>query len=182
MRLLAALPDRLICGLLVAAVVLVSLAGLAWMHQRHAAAVIEQAVQAERAAWLDTHRQALAAANEQALRERTQAAMAALEVQIEIAQLRESVARDRAAAAARTDSLQRTIAAFRDRAARAAAGSPAGSVAHEATAAADALSECSTRRAEVAAVADQLSVQVSGLQAYISMVAGPVCIAPGPDG
>lgn len=182
MRFLAAIPDRLLFGLLVAGVVAVALAGLVWIHQRHAAQVIEGAVQAERAAWQETHRQALAAANAQALRKTTEAAMAALEVQIENAQLRESMQRDRAAAVARTDSLQRTIAAFRDRAARAAAGSPPGSLAHEATAAADALSECSSRRAEVAAVADQLSVQVSGLQAYISKVAGPVCIAPGPNG
>lgn len=182
MRWLASIPDRLLAGLLVAGVGLLLLAGLGWLHQRHAAQVIERAVQAERAVWQETHRQALAAANEQALRERTQAALAALEVQIENAQLREAMQRDRAAAVARTDSLQRTIAAFRDRAAREAAGSPAGSVAHEATAAADALSECSARRAEVAAVADELSVQVSGLQAYIGRVVGPVCIAPRPDG
>lgn len=182
MRWLASVPDRLLVGLLALGLGLLLLAGLAWLHQRHAAQVIEQAIQTERAAWLDAHRQALAAANEQALRERTQAALAALEVQIEIAQLRESMQRDRAAAVARTDSLQRTIAAFRDRAARAAAGSPAGSVAHEATAAADALSECSARRAEVAAVADELSVQVSGLQAYIGRVVGPVCVASVPEG
>lgn len=182
MRWLASIPDRLLAGILLVGCGLLLVAGLAWLHQRHAAQVIEQAIQAERAAWQDTHRQALAAANAQALRERTQAALAALEVHIENAELRETMQRDRAVAAARTDSLQRTIAAFRDRAARAAAGAPAGSLAHEATAAADALSECSARRAEVAAVADELSVQVTGLQSYIVRVAGPVCIAPAPDG
>lgn len=177
MRILAAIPDRLLFGLLVAGVVAVALAGLVWIHQRHAAQVIEGAVQAERAAWQETHRQALAAANAQALRKTTEAAMAALEAQIETAQLREQVARDRAVSAARLDGLQRTIAAFRDRAARSPDAATPGSVAHGATATADALAACADRYADVAGVADRLAVQVTGLQSYVRDVVGPVCVS-----
>lgn len=50
-----------------------------------------------------------------------------------------------------------------------------GSIAHGA--AADALEECSSRYAAVAGVADALSVEVTGLQAHITRVVGPVCVA-----
>jgi hypothetical protein len=156
----------------------VGLAGAAWWaHEWHAGRVIDRAVQVERQAWQDQHRRALADANLQAQRLTTQAAMAALEAQIETAQLRESVARDRAVSAARLDGLQRTISAFRDRAARAPDAATPGSMAHGAATSADALSECADRYASVAGVADRLAVQVTGLQSYVRDVVGPVCIA-----
>lgn len=165
---------------LIACAVIVAIGAFAWWaHQRHASAVVMRAVLAERQAWQDQHRQALADANLQAQRMTTQAAMAALEAQIETAQLREQVARDRAVSASRLDGLQRTIAAFRDRAARSPDSATPGSLAHGAAAAADALSECSSRRAEVAAVADRLAVQVTGLQSYVRDVVGPVCVQSG---
>lgn len=166
------LPWVLGLGLLVAA-----LAGLVWLHQSHARTVIASAVAAERASWQDAHTTALAAANLAGQKEATNAAIAALEAQIELSTLRQAMERDRALSRAHTGSLQRTIAEFRDRAAREAAGAGPGSVADGATRIADALGECSERRAEVAAVADRLSVQVTGLQRYITEVVGPMCIA-----
>jgi hypothetical protein len=154
----------------------VAIAGAAWwVHEWHAGRVIDRAVLAERQAWQDQHRQALADANLQAQRMTTQAAMAALEAQIEAASLREQVARDRAVSAARLDGLQRTISAFRDRAARAPDATTPGSLAHGAAAAADALAACADRYADVAGVADRLAVQVTGLQSYVRDVVGPVC-------
>lgn len=161
--------------LILAAAILAALGLAWWAHQRHASAVIDRAVLTERQAWQDQHRQALADANLQAQRITTQAAMAALEAQIESANLREQVARDRAMSAARLDGLQRTITAIRDRAARAPDAATPGSVAHGATATADALAACADRYADVAGVADRLAVQVTGLQAYITDVVGPVC-------
>lgn len=167
-----ALPWVLGLGVLVAA-----LAGLVWLHQSHARAVIASAVAAERASWQDTHTKALVTANLEGQREATNAAIAALEAQIELSTLRQDLERDRALSRAHAGSLQRTIAEFRDRAAREAAGAGPGSVADGATRIADALGECSERRAEVAAVADRLSVQVTGLQRYITDVVGPMCIS-----
>lgn len=167
-----ALPWILGIGALVA-----MLAGAAWLHQSHARAVIASAVAAERASWQDVHTKALAMANLEGQKEATKAAIAALEVQVELSTLRQDMERDRALSRAHTGSLQRTIAEFRDRAAREAAGAGPGSVADGAARIADALGECSERRAEVAAVADRLSVQVTGLQRYITQVVGPVCIS-----
>ena len=167
-----ALPWILGIGALVA-----MLAGAVWLHQSHARGVIASAVAAERAIWQDTHTKALATANLAGQREATKAAIAALEAQIELSTLRQDMERDRALSRAHTGSLQRTIAEFRDRAAREAAGAGPGSLADGATRIADALGECSERREKVAAVADRLSVQVTGLQRYITQVVGPVCIS-----
>ena len=154
----------------------VALAGAAWWaHDWHAGRVIERAVQAERQAWQDKHRQALVEANQQAQRLTTRAAIAAMEAQIESANLREQVARDRAMSAARLDGLRDTIAQLRDRAARSPDAATPGSVAHGATSTADALAACADRYADVAGVADRLAVQVTGLQAYVRDVVGPVC-------
>ena len=117
-----ALPWVLGLGVLVAA-----LAGLVWLHQSHARAVIAAAVAAERASWQDTHTKALATANLEGQREATNAAIAALEAQIELSTLRQAMERDRALSRAHTGSLQRTITEFRDRAAREAAGAGPGS-------------------------------------------------------
>lgn len=156
----------------------VALLGVAvWLHQRQADAAINSAVVAERSRWQEAHRVALAEGRAESLAERNKAAVAALEAQIELSNLRQAMERDRALSRAHTGSLQRTIAEFRDRAAREAEGAGPGSLAHGAAAAAGALSECSERRAEVAAVADRLSVQVTGLQRYINEVVGPLCIA-----
>lgn len=161
-----------VLGLLVAAV-----AGGAWLHQRHARSVIEAAVEAERSRWQVAHDKALASANLAGQQEATKAALQALEAQVELSNLRDDMARTAALSRAHTGSLQRTIAEFRDRAAREAAGAGPGSLAHGAAAVAGALSECSERRAEVAAVADRLAVQVTGLQRYVKGVVGPLCIA-----
>lgn len=169
--------DRILISLLGAGVATALVAGAWSIHQHHAEGVIGLAVRSERARWQEANRQALADANAASLAETTSAAMAALEAQIELAQLRQTVAHDRLLSRDHTDSLQRTIAEFRDRAAREAQGAGPGSIAHGAAVAADALSECSRRREEVAAVADQLTVQVIGLQGYLTKVVGPMCIA-----
>lgn len=159
-----------------AAVVLVVILA-AWWHQRHAAQVIEQAVQAERDRWQEVHRKALADAQADKLKTETSAALAALEAQHELKQAQLALADARADLRVVRGELRDTITQFRDRASRAAQSSPAGSIAHGAVAAADALEECSSRYAAVAGVADALSIQVTGLQAYITRVVGPVCVA-----
>jgi len=156
--------------------------GACWAHGRYVDSLVEAAVLAERSKWQEEHRQALAQAQADKRQSETQAAMAALEVQIELKNARVELATTRADLRVERGRLRDTIAEFRDRAQRDAEGSPAGSVAHGAVAAADALDQCSSRYEEVAGVADALSTQVTGLQAYITSVVGPVCIAQGPDG
>lgn len=170
------LLDRTLPWILGIGALVAMLAGAVWMHQAHARAVIAAAVDSERARWQDAHTKALASANLAGQQEATKAALAALEAQIELSTLRQDMERDRALSRAHTGSLQRTIAEFRDRAVREAAGAGPGSVADGAARIADALGECSERREEVAAVADRLSIQVTGLQRYITQVVGPVCI------
>jgi hypothetical protein len=151
---------------------------LLWLwHQRHAQEVVGAAVQAERDRWQEVHRQALADAQAHKLKTETSAALAALEAQHELKQAQLALADARADLRVVRGELRDTITQFRDRASRAAQSSPAGSIAHGAVAAADALEECSSRYAAVAGVADALSVQVTGLQAYITRVVGPVCVA-----
>lgn len=169
--------DRALVVLVAVGAFVAAVAGGAWLHQRHARSVIDAAVGAERSRWQVVHDKALASANLAGQQEATKAALQALEAQVELSNLRDDMARTAALSRAHTGSLQRTIAEFRDRAAREAAGAGPGSLAHGAAAAAGALSECSERRAEVAAVADRLAVQVTGLQRYIKGVVGPLCIA-----
>lgn len=171
------LLDRALPWILGAGALVAMLGGAVWLHQSHARSVIAAAVAAERASWQDFHTKELASANLAGQQEATKAALAALEAQIELSTLRQDMERDRALSRARTGSLQRTIAEFRDRAAREAAGAGPGSLADGAARIADALGECSQRREEVAGVADRLSIQVTGLQRYITEVVGPVCIA-----
>lgn len=154
--------------------------GMLWAHSRYVDGLVEAAVLAEGSRWQGEHREALARAQTDRLKSETQAAMAALEVHLELKNAQAALAAVRADLRVERGRLRDTIAEFRDRAQRDAEGSPAGSVAHGAVAAADALDQCSGRYEEVAGVADSLAVQVTGLQAYITQVVWPLCISGEP--
>lgn len=155
----------------------VSLGGLAWLHERHAGSVIESAVSSERARISDLARDRLAAANKRALDAETQAAVNDLEVQRELEDLAERARADAGRADDELGRLRGALAVYRRSGGPAAPGAGAVGGPDAASSLADALSQCSDRYAGVAAVADQLSVQVTGLQRYITSVAGPICIA-----
>lgn len=148
-----------------------------WWHQHHAAAAISSAVEAERAALRAEAKFELQQAVIDAHVLRTKADMANLEMIHALQEDRDRVRRDAARAVDEHRGLRDTIAALRRGQGAAGSGAQARSLADAAPQLADALGECSGRYVEVAAVADFLTVQVIGLQRFISEVVGPVCIA-----
>jgi hypothetical protein len=121
--------------------------------------------------------QALAEAERKARDVETRAAAAALENQIEKQRL-ERLAQDGAGRARAADiGLQHATDDIRSRAAAAATDPAARSIADDASAAASALSECGSEYRALAAEADQLTIQVIGLQAYTTRVVLQVCPA-----
>lgn len=168
---------------LILATALAVLAALWFTHQRHAGQVIEKAVAGERQRISNLSREALASAEKRALAESTAAALAALELTHALSTAREQLEAARSDLRVQRERLRDAIADYRARAVAESERSAPGSVAHGAVAAADALDECSSSYEEVAGVADQLAVQVTGLQRYITDVVGPVCLKePDHDG
>jgi hypothetical protein len=159
------------------------LAGV-WWHGHVVDKAIREAVEADRKEWQAQAQEKLAQATIDVLKEKTTAAMAMLEVQHEDAKRARVAQADAARARAGRDGLQRTIEAMRG--GGGAEGQSPGPVAlaDAAPALASALSQCSGEYGEVAAVADQLSNQVTGLQAYIERVVAPLAIEnpPAADG
>lgn len=163
--------------LYIALAIAASLGGLAWLHERHAASVIDSAVSSERDRINALARDRLAAANKRALDAETQAAVKDLEGQRELEDLAERARSDAGRAADELGRLRGALAVYRRGGGPAAPGAGAVGGTDATSPLADALSQCSERYAGVAAVADQLSIQVTGLQRYITEVAGPICIA-----
>jgi hypothetical protein len=156
----------------------------AWWHGHAVDKAIREAVEADRAQWQAKARDELSQVTIDVHKQQTTAALAMLEISHEDAN-RASVAQaDAARARAGRDSLQRTIAALRG--GGGAEGQSTGPIAlsDAAPALASALSQCSSEYGEVAAVADQLGNQVTGLQAYIERVVAPLAIEnpPAADG
>lgn len=163
--------------LFIASAAAVAIAGLAWIHQKHAAAQVEAAVGAERARLSDVAREKLVAANKRAMDAESAAAIQDLENRIELHDLTERARADAGRAADELGRLRASLTVYRGRGGPAGAGAGAVQGADEASTLADALDQCSERYAGVAAVADELSIQVTGLQRYVTEVAGPICIA-----
>lgn len=154
-----------------------ALALATWAHEHHASAAIAQAVaEAEgRASDVAAHR--LAEANARTSAAETQAGIAELEGNLERKELQARARADADRAGGELGRLRAAIAAYRGRGDPPGQGTGAGGRPDEGSLVADALGQCSERYAGVAAVADQLSVQVTGLQRYITRVVGPLCIA-----
>jgi len=170
---LGLVPDWLIW-----AVLGVALAAAAWgWHGHIARKAISDAVKAERARVQAIAAQKLADAQAKVIEAQTSAVIAQMENDHAQAELKAKADADAAVARNELGRLRNTIAALR-RGGGAPGDSPSTISPTDAIAPlADALSECSGRYEEVAGVADRLSVQVTGLQRWITDVAGPVCVA-----
>lgn len=152
-------------------------------HQRAVASVVERARSQEAALWQGAQSAALAEATKKVMEAQTQLVISDMRNRHELNEQRSRMEAAVAASARTVGSLQHTVKELRDRLAAQPGAAEPGTLAYAATSAADALGECSARRTEVAAVADKLAVQVTGLQRYITDVVGPVCLKePDHDG
>lgn len=148
-----------------------------WWHQQHAAAVLREALDSQ---LKDLQAQAhteLLRSQVEAHRVRAKADVANFEIVYDIQTQRDGARRDLARAGDLQRGLLGTIAALRRSEGGSADGAGTRSLADAAPQLADALGECGGRYVEVAAVADHLTIQVIGLQRFITEVVGPVCIA-----
>lgn len=163
---------------LILALVVLAALGLAWWaHQRHASGVIDRAVLADRAVWQAEAQRIHAQATQREIDLQTRATIAQMEADHAHAQQIAAVSAAAAGARSERDRLRNTLATLR-RGGSQAGQSSSTEPGPDATAPlADALAACADRYADVAGIADELSTQVTGLQAYIAKVVGPVCIA-----
>jgi hypothetical protein len=157
-------------GGLVAGALLV--AGLMAWHGRQVGQLVERSVQAERDRVTTWSTAVLLEAERKNRKLETDAAIAALENEVEQTRLKDEARRASDRARAVDQRLQHVTADLRRRAVAAAASPEAAGFAHEAAAAAGALGECSSRYRALGEVADGLSIQVTGLQRYVGTVLG----------
>lgn len=169
-------PDWLIW-----AVLGVALAAAAWgWHGHIAQTAINQAVESGRARVQAIAAQKLADAQAKVIEAQTSAVIAQMENEHAQAELKAKADADAAVARNELSRLRNVISAVR-RSGGTTGDSPSTIIPTDAVAPlADALSECSGRYEEVAGVADRLSVQVTGLQRWVTEVAGTVCVAHHP--
>ena len=154
-------------GVAVLALIAAACAGVAW-HQKAVHQVASAAAQAERDLITSISNKALLAAEQRVARLETEAAIAALENQVEQNHLKDQARASSERARTADQRLQLATDDLRRRATAAGQDPGSGSFAHEAAAAAAALGECGREYRSVAEVADELSIQVTGLQRYVS--------------
>lgn len=146
-----------------------ALGGVAW-HQHAVHQVAEAAAQGERGRIASVSSEALRKAEQRALDLETKAAIAALENQVEQDRLKDQARAASERARSADQRLQLATDDLRRRAAQAGQGAGPSPFADEAAAAAGALGECGREYRSVAAIADELSIQVTGLQRYVTDV------------
>jgi hypothetical protein len=152
-------------------------AGVLW-HGHAVDGAITAAVDADRRQWQDKARDIEQATAARYLATMTAAAMAALENDHAQDLARHRLQADVDRARAQLGGLQRVLAeGLRSGGGFTAEGATPIQLADGARALAESLSECSSRYVSMAETADRLSIQVTGLQRYITQVAGPVCVA-----
>ncbi len=156
-------------GIAVVALIAAAYAGVAW-HQRAVHQVASAAAQTERDLITSISNKALQAAEQRVARIETEAAIAALENQVEQNHLKDQARASSERARTADQRLQLATDDLRRRATEAGQDTGSGSFADEAAAAAEALGECGREYRSVAEVADGLSIQVTGLQRYVSLV------------
>jgi hypothetical protein len=169
------IPAVRYCLALVALLALV--AGLVWWHQSAASNAIQSALDGQRAELQRKAADVLASVQLANLETSNRASIALLELTYENIKLADQARVDAAASRGALQRLQHTLSALRRGGGPSPDGSPAISLADAAPALAASLSQCSERYAGLAEGFDRLSIQVTGLQAYINDVAGPVCLA-----
>lgn len=149
-----------------------------WWHGQAVDGALTAAVQADRTQWQTNAREVEQATAARYLATMTAAGVAALENDHaqDIARHRLQADVDRA----RTElgGLRGVLAAgLRSGGGFTAEGATPLQLVNGARALAESLSECSGQLVDVAETADRLSIQVTGLQRYITHVVGPVCVA-----
>lgn len=166
---------------LIACAVIVAIGAFAWWaHQRHASAVVMRAVLADRAVWQAEAQRVRAEASQREIEIQTRAVMAQMEADHAHAQRVAAIAATAAGARSERDRLRVALSqAVRGGGGGAGQGAGPERGSDAAPAIADALAACADRYADVAGVADQLAVQVTGLQSYVRDVVGPVCVQSG---
>lgn len=148
-----------------------------WWHQQHASAVLREALDSQ---LKDLQAQAhteLLQSQVEAHQVRAKADVANFEIVYDIQTQRDGARRDLARAGEQQRGLLGTIAALRRGEGGSADGAGTRSLVDAAPQLATALGECSGRYVELAGLADRLTVQVIGLQRYVTEVVGPVCVA-----
>ena len=169
---------RLYAALAIAALV----GATAWWHGGQVDDLVRTSLDGQRAELQAQARTELLQAKVEAHEERARADVANFEMIYAIQKDRDRARSDAVHAAGVQRGLRDTIAALSRGENASADGAGARSLADAAPQLADALGECSGRYVEVAAVADQLTIQVIGLQRFIVEVVGPVLFADQVDG
>ena len=166
--------SRLYIALAIAA----ALAASVLWHDHAVDGAITDAIDGDRRQWQDKARDIEQATAARYLATMTTAALAALENDHAQDLARHRLQADAAHAHRERDGLQRVLAeSLRSGGSLTAEGATPLQLADGARALAESLSECSGRYVEVGETADRLSIQVTGLQRYITQVVGPVCVA-----
>ncbi len=156
-----------------------ALAAGVWWHGQAADSAIAAAVDADRTQWQTKARDIEQATAARYLTIMTTAAIAALENDHAQTLARQRLQADVDRARTERDGLQRVIAeGLRGGGGFTAEGATPIQLADGARALAESLGQCGSRYVDLAETADRLSIQVTGLQRYITEVVGPVCIAP----
>lgn len=157
----------LLCGGLVVAAAI-------W-HQRHAATTIGDAVEKESQRWLDFHQGVLREENAKAEEIEATARATIDQLRKELQDAKQQVESARADLSTARGRLLNATSELRRRAAEAPDATTPGSIAHGAIAASTALEECSQRYEEVAGIADDLTIKVTGWQRYFTEVVVAAC-------
>ncbi|RZI79532.1 MAG: hypothetical protein EOP38_25145 [Rubrivivax sp.] len=153
-------------------------AGVLW-HGHAVDGAIADAIDGDRRQWQDKARDIEQATAARYLTTMTAAAMAALENDHAQDLARHRLQADVDRARAQLGGLQGVIAAgLRSGGGFTAEGATPIQLADGARALAESLSECGSRYVAVGETADRLSIQVTGLQRYVTQVVAPVCLAP----
>lgn len=153
-------------------------------HNKVAKTAVCQAVSARDDEWRVQMRQAKQDSAYDAHQKWVSLSITNMELFYELQSAKKNVADSRAAVTAARNGLQYELDRIRGREITAPEGTPAFDRSHEARALANSLSECSKQLEEVAGTADDLSIQVTGLQDYLNRVVRPAVVfeeLPGPE-
>lgn len=162
---------------LIAISALAMVIGMYFMHHEYANRAIEAAVSEERNLVHSQALEELAQSEARAVKAETAATIAALEGKVERDQYQARARADASVLHGELGRLRAVLDGYHSSGGETGEGASTRSIVDDAGPLASALGQCSERYAGVAEVADRLSIQVIGLQQYITQVAGPICIA-----
>lgn len=154
-----------------------ALAAGVWWHQASKDELVSRVISDERRKVEEAAREKLADAELRAIGAETKATIVAMEGKIEQDKLKARASADASVLRGELGRLRAVLDGYHGGGGQAGEGAGSWSGPDAAGPLATALGECSERYAGVAEVADRLSIQVTGLQQYITHVVAPICIA-----